>query len=80
MPERPVNPRELGFYVSLAQVGLEMVAPVGLGAILDASFGWTPWATVIGFALGFIGGFLHLLVLLKRHEEAERRKPPGQQP
>ena len=77
MPEQQPDFRQLGFYYSLAQVSLEMVAPLGIGAYLDYRFGWTPWATVIGFVFGFVGGFLHLMVMLKQHEEARRRKPPG---
>ena len=79
MPEMPPNNRELGFYVALAQVGLEMVVPMGIGIFLDSWFGWTPWATVVGFVFGFVGGFLHLLALLKQHND-EARKPPGESP
>jgi F0F1-type ATP synthase assembly protein I len=74
--EQP-GPRELGFYFALAQVGMEMVAPLGVGILLDWYFGWRPWATVIGFVFGFVGGFLHLLVLLKRHEAEQKPPQPG---
>jgi hypothetical protein len=77
MPEKPPNARELGFYAALAQVGIEMVAPMVLGIFLDIKFDWTPWATVSGFVFGFVGGFLHLLVLLKQHEEEQKKQPPG---
>jgi F0F1-type ATP synthase assembly protein I len=75
MPGRPPSPRELGFYVTLAQVALEMVFPLGVGIALDSLFDWHPWATVGGFAFGFIGGFAHLMVLVKQHDDAERSKP-----
>ena len=76
MPEIPPDPRELGFYFALAQVGLEMVAPMGVGILLDYEFAWSPWGTVVGFVFGFVGGFLHLLVLLKQHNN-QNRQPPG---
>ena len=80
MPEKPPTSQDLGFYFALAQVGLEMVVPMGVGIFLDSTFGWTPWALVVGFVFGFVGGFLHLLGLLKQHNDAGRRKPPGESP
>ena len=55
MPEDPPDSRELGYYFALAQVGVEMVAPLGIGLGLDFYFGWLPWATVTGAVLGFVG-------------------------
>ena len=75
MPEGPPNAKELGFYFSLAQVGLEMVFPLGVGIALDSYFDWRPWATIAGFAFGFIGGFVHLLIMVKQHEKPGRSKP-----
>jgi len=80
MPDQVPNSRESGFHWALAQLGLEMVAPMGIGIYLDSRFDWTPWATVVGFVFGFVGGFLHLLVLLKQHDKDERRQPPGESP
>jgi F0F1-type ATP synthase assembly protein I len=77
MSKGPQDSKELGFYFSLAQVGLEMVTPMGVGIFLDYSFGWKPWATVIGFVVGFIGGFAHLMVMVQRHDAEERSRPPG---
>jgi F0F1-type ATP synthase assembly protein I len=79
MPKNTPNPRNESFYFALAQVGLEMVAPMVIGILLDRQFGWTPWATVSGFAFGFVGGFLHLLVMLKQHNTPPRQ-PPGEVP
>ena len=77
MSEKPSN-RELGFYVALSQVGFEMVAPMGGGIALDWYFGWKPWGLVIGFIFGFVGGFIHLLALLKQHDDdVKKRRPPG---
>jgi F0F1-type ATP synthase assembly protein I len=60
------NPRELGRLYAIAQVGLEMVAPIALGLLLDYQFGWMPWATIAGAVLGFVGGMAHLLSILNR--------------
>lgn len=72
------DPRDLGRYYALAQVGLEMVAMVGLGIALDHYYGWTPWATIGGALLGLVGGVSHLVILAK---QSERRKngPRGPQ-
>jgi F0F1-type ATP synthase assembly protein I len=72
----PPDSRELGFYVALAQVGLEMVAPIGIGLALDYYFGWLPWATVICTVVGFVSGMVHLVVMVQKHD-AEQRRPPG---
>ena len=74
VPDVPPNPKELGFYVSLAQVGLEMVAPIGLGLVLDHYFGWTPWGIIAGAILGLVGGFAHLVALLNRQNEPDAAK------
>ncbi len=80
MPLPPPSSRETGFYFALAQVGLEMVAPIGIGALLDAYLGWTPWGIVGGCIVGFAGGMLHLVVMLQQHEAEQRRQPPGDKP
>jgi hypothetical protein len=66
MAQKPPDPKVLGYYHSLAQVGLEMVAPIGIGAWLDYMLGWRPWLTVAGAVVGFVGGLAHLLALLNR--------------
>jgi hypothetical protein len=76
VPSGTPDHKELGFYFALAQVGLEMVAPIGLGLALDYSFGWLPWATVTCAVLGFVGGMVHLVVMVQQHEAAQQRKPP----
>lgn len=69
------DPKELGFYVSLAQVGMEMVAPVAVGVALDYAFDWRPWGTVIGALLGLVGGVAHLVALVNRHGDNGPSKP-----
>lgn len=69
------DPRELGFYYALSQVGLEMVAPIGLGAGLDHWLESGPWFTIAGAVLGLVGGMTHLVTMLNRRErEQESRK------
>jgi hypothetical protein len=39
--------------------------------------GWTPWGVVVGVVVGFVGGLLHLLALLKRIENERSENPPS---
>jgi F0F1-type ATP synthase assembly protein I len=78
--EPPPNSKEMGYYFALAQVGVEMVAPIGLGLALDYYFGWLPWATVVCAVLGFVGGMAHLVLMVTKHDAEERQKPPGGAP
>jgi F0F1-type ATP synthase assembly protein I len=64
--------RELGRYIALGQVGMEMAAPVALGMVLDHYLQWAPWATVGGAVIGLIGGLSHLVVLTNR-QPTDRR-------
>jgi hypothetical protein len=66
------DPKELGFYFALAQVGLEMAAPVAVGALLDYYLNWMPWATAVGAVLGLVGGLAHLVSLLNKQEKSNR--------
>jgi F0F1-type ATP synthase assembly protein I len=75
MPEGPVNPREYGHYISLAQVGMEMVAPIGIGLVLDHYLNWSPWGVVGGAVLGLVGGLAHLIVLMNRQDGQNTSKP-----
>jgi F0F1-type ATP synthase assembly protein I len=74
MPEETPDPREVGRYYALAQAGLEMVAPLVIGAFLDYKLGWAPWATVIGAIIGFVGGTMHLIIMAQRMDRDETRK------
>jgi F0F1-type ATP synthase assembly protein I len=81
MPERPPpDPRELGVHYTIAQVGLEMVAPAGLGAVLDHYLGWSPWGVVVGAVLGLVTGIAHLVALSNRQDRRERLNKPRQEP
>jgi F0F1-type ATP synthase assembly protein I len=75
----PSQQRQLAHLYALGQVGLEMVVPIGLGLLIDWYFQVSPWGVVIGAVLGFVGGFAHLINLLKRLEEnssGSRRDAP----
>ena len=74
--EKPDSPRDVGLYAALAQTGLEMVAPVAIGAYLDGRFGWSPWGAGIGAVVGFVGGLTHMLMLLKRVQDRSPPEPP----
>jgi F0F1-type ATP synthase assembly protein I len=74
MAKGPPDLKLLAYYYSLAQVGVEMAAPIGLGAWLDYYFRWTPWLTVTGAVLGFVGGLVHLLALLNKQPNGSEPK------
>ncbi|MCS7047286.1 MAG: AtpZ/AtpI family protein [Gemmataceae bacterium] len=60
------DPRQLGWYLALSQVGFEMVAPVVVGWWVDEWLGTRPWLLVVGALVGLVFGFTHLLLLLNR--------------
>jgi hypothetical protein len=57
--------KELGRYLAIGQVGLEMAAPIALGWLFDSYTGWSPWGVVAGAVLGFVGGMFHLVQMTK---------------
>jgi len=69
-PDRP-NPRDIAFYYSLAQVGLEMVVPIGLGVLLDVYLGTMPWGVIVGAVLGPVVGVTHLVGMLNQRNRAK---------
>jgi hypothetical protein len=69
MPEGGDKRSEMGYYFALAQAGVEMVVPIFLGAYLDSWLGWTPWLTAAGVVLGLGGSLLHIVLLLKQHDD-----------
>jgi F0F1-type ATP synthase assembly protein I len=69
MPEDPINPRELGRYFAIAQIGLEMVVPIGIGIALDHYLDWAPWGVVSGAILGLVVGLVHLVDLTKERDQ-----------
>jgi len=79
MPDkRPPDAREMGFNFTLAQVGVEMVVPLIVGLVIDRYANTSPWFTISGVILGFVGGVTHIVVLTNQQEAARRDKnKPG---
>lgn len=76
MPDRPRDSR-LALYAELSQVGIEMAAPIGLGAAIDYWRGWAfPYGGIVGAVVGLVGGLFHLVKLANRGAEIEKRKSP----
>jgi F0F1-type ATP synthase assembly protein I len=78
VPQGLPDPKDLGHYFALAQVGMEMVFPMCVGIAVDYYLGCKPWATVIGLIFGFAGGMLHLIMLAKQREKNRPKGPPGE--
>jgi F0F1-type ATP synthase assembly protein I len=77
MPAKLPDPKQLGYYYALAQVGLEMVAPLGIGVALDYYLKWTaPWGAVVGAILGLIGGIAHLAAIANRRQDSGSSSKP----
>jgi hypothetical protein len=67
--------------LGLSQLGLEMVAPIGLGLALDYWLGWLPWLSVTGAALGLTFVLIHVVRVMNRENAAaasksQRREAP----
>jgi F0F1-type ATP synthase assembly protein I len=77
MVKQPLDVRKLGFYYSLAQVGLEMALPAGIGYWVDYGFQTQPWGVIIGAVLGLAVGMLHLVALLNQQNK-NRDTPSGE--
>lgn len=60
------SPREMGRYFALAQIGLEMALPIGVGAWLDYRWGTSPWLVITGVIVGFAVGMVHLWLMLRQ--------------
>jgi F0F1-type ATP synthase assembly protein I len=74
MSQRFPDSRNLGRAYGMAQVGVEMVVPIGLGLALDRWLGSMPWATVAGAVLGFVGGLVHLVSILNKDSRDNSKK------
>jgi F0F1-type ATP synthase assembly protein I len=72
-----LGPQDLRRLALPAQVGMEMVAPIVLGLVIDYQFGWLPWCTVVGAVLGFVAGVGHLILIATRMNDPPGAEPPG---
>jgi len=70
---------QMGRYMQISQVGLEMVAPIGLGVAIDLWIGWGPWLAIIGTILGLGLGMTHLFYVLNKIEKAEQQDTQKEQ-
>ncbi len=70
LPELP-DRKDMGRYVALGQIGMEMVVPIVAGLAADHYFGWRPWGVIVGAVLGPVGGFVHLVHLLNKMDSKD---------
>jgi hypothetical protein len=75
LPGSSSDREDLNRLLRFSQVGLEMVAPIGVGLALDFWLGWLPWATLAGAVLGLTFGLYHMVRLMNRENAAEAAKP-----
>jgi F0F1-type ATP synthase assembly protein I len=80
MPDGLPDSRETGRLFAFAQVGMEMVAPIVIGIIVDAHLDSAPWGVAIGAVVGLAAGLWHLTVLAKRFDESEPPRHKGAPP
>jgi F0F1-type ATP synthase assembly protein I len=74
MSDDSPGPSKFARYTELSQVGLEMVAPIGLGLLLDYWLGWGPWGAIVGAILGLVGGMGHLVSILNARTSKDPSK------
>lgn len=72
MSDNPLETRKLGYLYALGQVGIEMVAPLVVGLFADYYLGISPWLAVFGAVVGFAGGLVHLIWMLKYFDKLKR--------
>jgi F0F1-type ATP synthase assembly protein I len=70
LPSNGPDPKQLGYYLEIAQVGTEMVAPIGLGIVADVYLGWAPWGALVGAVVGLVVGLVHLVAIRNRQQGA----------
>jgi len=58
-------------------LGLEFALPAYLGSLADRSWRTSPWLTILGAALGFAAGMMHLLRLAQPPPRSTGPGPQG---
>ena len=62
--------RELAFYSSLGfSVALSIFIGLGIGVYLDRRFDTSPWATLVGLALGIGAAFRNIGLAIRKSRE-----------
>lgn len=78
IPDDEPGPGKLAQYAALSQVGMEMVAPIGIGVLIDYWRQWGPWGAICGTLLGLFVGIFRLWTLqqnaMKRKKDGESRQ------
>jgi F0F1-type ATP synthase assembly protein I len=77
VPDQPRGSRDTQSNLVLAQAGLEMVAPIGIGVLLDSYFSCRPWGTVAGVVIGLVGGIAHIVYVVNHQGEDPPRPGSG---
>ncbi len=75
----PYNGNDLGRYMAMGQIGMEMAGPIAIGVLLDYLLNWQPWCTVVGACLGLVFGLV-LLVRMANKQDKERREKKSESP
>lgn len=61
--------------MEMAGLGMEIAAPILLGAWVSAYWQLGPWPTLTGLACGLVGATAHVIVFLKRQQDSARPSP-----
>jgi F0F1-type ATP synthase assembly protein I len=71
----PGDSRDMRRYFAYSQIGLEMVAPIVVGLLLDLWLHCLPWGVLTGVVLGLSVGMVHLVYLVNKDDPDS--SPPG---
>ena len=69
----------IGLYYALATCGIEMVAPMIGGILVDKWLNTSPIFTALAVVVGFVGGITHMVLIsnqINKAEKAECSKTP----
>jgi len=69
-----INPLEM------AGLGMEIAAPILLGAWVSTYWQLGPWPTLAGLAFGLVGATAHVIVFLRRQQASVIRAPRSRKP
>lgn len=67
--DKSINPMEM------AGLGMEIAAPIILGAWVATTWKLGSWPVLAGLALAITGAVAHVLIFLKRQKQAEHQHP-----